>query len=290
MSLKEIKNRIASVKSTRKITAAMKMVSSVKLRKAQQGVLAVVPYVEQLDGILRHLVSTGKTRPGALLTGASRSGRTALVAVSSNTSLCGGFNSNIIKHTQALAAQLLEKSGKEPLIFPVGQKIGQSLAKTKLQLDNRFLTLMDKREYSGSAALADHLVELFTEGAIDKVVLVYTHFRSAGSQEITDSVLLPMAVETDATEASLQIPPDCILEPSADDLLQELLPMVLRMKVHSALLDSFASEQAARVIAMQAATDNADKLTGELTMQYNKQRQQAITNELLDLAGGTQNQ
>lgn len=287
MSLKEIKARIASVRNTRKITSAMKMVSSVKLRKAQQAAMSAVPYVEQLDNIMVHLMQTPSVCDNVLLTGHDSVKSAAIVAFSSDSSLCGGFNSNIIK-ASLKTADALSREGLDITVYTVGQKVTDAFAKTSYRVCTDYKDLIEKREYSTAAKLCDTLVGMYQEGTTDKVILVYTHFKSAGSQQIVNETLLPIPAKTSTEESVMGT--DFILEPSADELMETLLPKVLRMKVHTAVLDSYASEQAARVMAMQMATDNADKLAGELTMQYNKQRQQAITNELLDLAGGSQNQ
>lgn len=283
MSLKEIKIRIASVTNTRKTTSAMKMVSSVKLRKAQQGIQYAVPYVEQLDHILGHLSGMPAAQKVSPLVVQREVKEVAVVCFSSDSSLCGGFNGNIIKHSRALVNEL-SKIDKTPLVYTVGQKITDAFRKEGMSINTGYADMMQSRSYEQAASLADDLMDMFLNGHLDKVVLTYTHFKSAGSQKIVDEVLLPVSVP--AAEAEQES--DYILEPSAQDLMKVLLPKVIRTKVYCAMLDSYASEQAARVIAMQAATENADKLIGELTLQYNKLRQQAITNEILDLAAGSQ--
>ena len=282
MSLKEIKIRIASVTNTRKTTSAMKMVSSVKLRKAQQGIQYAVPYVEQLDHILKHLSSVPAARKVSPLVVEREVKEVAMVCFSSDSSLCGGFNSNIIKHSRALYNELY-KVDKTPLVYTVGQKITDAFRKEGLSINTGYADLMQSRSYEQAASLADDLMDMYVNGHLDKVILTYTHFKSAGSQHIVDEVLLPVSVPAGEVLES-----DYILEPSAEELMKVLLPKVIRTKIYCAILDSYASEQAARVIAMQAATENADKLIGELTLQYNKLRQQAITNEILDLAAGSQ--
>ena len=282
MSLKEIKIRIASVTNTRKTTSAMKMVSSVKLRKAQQGIQYAVPYVEQLDHILKHLSSVPAARKVSPLVVEREVKEVALVCFSSDSSLCGGFNGNIIKHSRALYDELY-KVDKTPLVYTVGQKITDAFRKEGININTGYANIMAKRSYEDAASLADDLMDMYLNGHLDKVILTYTHFKSAGSQHIVDEVLLPVSVPAGEAEES-----DYILEPSAEELMKVLLPKVIRTKVYCAMLDSYASEQAARVIAMQAATENADNLIGELTLQYNKLRQQAITNEILDLAAGAQ--
>ena len=284
MSLKEIKNRIASVSNTRKTTSAMKMVSSVKLRKAQQSIQTALPYVRQLDHILSSLSAMPQAGLLSPLVVSREVKRTAVVCFSSDSSLCGAFNGNIIRHSRSLIAKLTE-SGESPLVYTVGERITDAFRKEGLEADTGYSGMMEKRAYGQAVSLADELMDMYLKGVIDKVVLSYTHFRSAGSQQIVDTVLLPVSVETGGSRYAN----DYILEPSAEQLIETLLPKVIRMKLYSAVLDSYASEQAARVVAMQAATENADKLIGELTLQYNKLRQQAITSELLDLAGGSQN-
>lgn len=282
MSLKEIKLRIASVGNTRKTTSAMKMVSSVKLRKAQQAVQYALPYVDELDRILKSLSGMPVFTEMPLLHERPVS-NVAIIAISSDSSLCGGFNSNIIRHTGELYRRYRDELDPQPLLYTVGQKITDSFQKSGIEVNAGYSDLVATRDYRQAAALADDLMEIFLNGRLDRVVLTYTHFKSAGSQAIVDETLLPLTVPESMQDG---LGTDFILEPSAEGLLQTLLPKVIRMKLHSAVLDSYCSEQAARVIAMQAATDNADNLLGELRLQYNKLRQQAITNELLDLAGG----
>ena len=282
MSLKEIKIRLGSVRNTRKTTSAMKMVSSVKLRKAQQSIQFAVPYVEQLDHILKHLSVMPAAQKVSPLVVEREVKEVALVCFSSDSSLCGGFNGNIIKHSRALYNELYNID-KTPLVYTVGQKITDAFRKEGLSINTGYANLMQSRSYEQAASLADDLMDMYVNGHLDKVILTYTHFKSTGSQHIVDEVLLPVSVP--AGEA---LESDYILEPSAEELMKVLLPKVIRTKIYCAILDSYASEQAARVIAMQAATENADKLIGELTLQYNKLRQQAITSEILDLAAGSQ--
>ena len=284
MSLKEIKIRIASVRNTRKTTSAMKMVSSVKLRKAQQSIQYAVPYVEQLDHILKNLSCMPAAIKVSPLVVSREVNEVAMVCFSSDSSLCGGFNGNIIKHSRSLYDELY-KIDKTPLVYTIGQKITDAFRKEGLPINDGYASMMQNRSYEEAASLADDLMDMYLNGHLDKVILTYTHFKSAGSQRIVDEVLLPVSVPAGEAEEES----DYILEPSAEELMKVLLPKVIRTKVYCAMLDSYASEQAARVIAMQAATENADKLIGELTLQYNKLRQQAITNEILDLAGGAQN-
>lgn len=279
MSLKEIKSRIASVTNTRKTTQAMKMVSSVKLRKAQQSIQQTMPYVEQLDHIMSRLAAMPECRAASPLVVEREVKNVAMICFSSDTSLCGGFNAAIIRHSRQLAAEL-SLIDDRPHIYTIGQKITEAFQKEGLEINTGYSNMMESRSYEEAASLADDLMDMFLNGHLDRVVLTYTHFKSPGSQQIMDEVLLPITVPSITHSYDM----DYILEPSARDIMTALLPKVVRLKVCRAVLDSYASEQAARVIAMQAATENAENLISELTLQYNKLRQQAITNEILDLA------
>ena len=297
-SLKEVKGRIATVNNTRKITSAMKMVASAKLHKAQGAITHMLPYEKRLHELLTNLLGGGD----ALFWGTPREvKRVALVVFSSNSSLCGGFNANVIKH----ATQWLDEHqalGKENiLIYPVGKKVADAMVKMGYPIQGDFQHLADKPSFAEAAELAQGLMDKFAHGEVDKVELIYNHFKNTASQILTREVYLPMGSQNCHSERSEDVllrtsseksrlhpqDVDYILEPSREELLTMLLPKVLRMKLYTALLDSNASEHAARTMAMQIATDNADDLLQELTLMYNKTRQQAITNELLDIVGGS---
>ena len=287
-SLKEVKGRIATVNNTRKITSAMKMVASAKLNKAQGAITNLLPYERRLHELLTNLLSGGD----ALSWGTPREvKRAALVVFSSNSSLCGGFNANVIKH----AAQWLDEHqalGKENiLIYPIGKKVADAIVKMGYTIQGDFQHMADKPSFAEAAELAQGLMDKFAQGEVDKVELLYNHFKSTATQILTREVYLPMVCHpeehSDEGSRKHQEEVDYILEPTREELLTMLLPKVLRMKLYTALLDSNASEHAARTMAMQIATDNADDLLQELTLMYNKTRQQAITNELLDIVGGS---
>lgn len=284
MSLKDIKTRITSVANTRKTTSAMKMVSSVKLRKAQQSIHFALPYVEQLNDILLHLTAMPQARKVSPFVVEREVKKVAVVCFSSDSSLCGAFNSNIIKHCRELIGDVT-RIDANPYIYTVGQKITEAFVREEIQIDRQYAGMMAKRSYDEAAMLADMLMDMYLNGHLDRVILSYTHFISLGSQQIINETLLPVTIPSGKDEQETEY----ILEPSAEELMKTLLPKVIRMKVYCAVLDSYTSEQAARMIAMQAATDNADNLIDELTLQFNKLRQQAITNEILDLAGGSRN-
>ena len=321
-SLKEIKSRIASVNSTRKITSAMKMVASSKLHHAQTAIENMLPYENMLEHILKtFLVSApdvelpfDQERPVK---------KVALIVFSSNSSLCGGFNANIIK-TMLHAIEEYRKQGltnDDIIIYPIGRKVEEKVRKLGLRSAGSFVHLADK---PNSAQCRDISVEagtMFLEGKVDKVELIYHHFKSAGSQVLTRRTFLPIDLHDDvgadndrdlssnlATKKSQEylknrnkqeeereqttvkpLNDNFLVEPDLKTVLTELVPNELHLMVYTALLDSNASEHAARMVAMQTATDNADELLRELNLQYNKSRQAAITSELLDIVGGSSN-
>ena len=305
-SLKEIKGRIGSVQSTLKITSAMKLVASAKLRKAQQTIEGMRPYERKLQGMLDHLVASGAKVSGEYTripaAGVDASGqRIALVAFASNSSLCGAFNANAVR----LVLETIRSYGDADVtVYSVGRKMADSMRKAGWPSPADYQKLADKPAYAPAAELAEKLMEDFRAGRLDRIDLVYNHFVSSGKQVPVRETLLPMGEIQMAGQAGRDerigddadvIPGltrdiDYILEPSASALLEDLLPKSLRLKFYTALLDSNASEHAARTVAMQTATDNGEDLLQELTLQYNKSRQQKITSEILDLAGGNQQQ
>lgn len=291
-SLKEVKNRIASVKSTRQITSAMKMVASAKLHKAQGRISSMLPYQQQLHSILTNFLSTDTTVESPY-TDVRPVSRVAIVPFSSNTSLCGAFNSNVTKLLEQVLADYQSLDKEHILIYPVGKKIEEAVKKMGYTPQGSYQAMADKPSYQEANQLADTLMHAFLTGAIDKVELVYHHFKSTGTQVLMREDYLPINLQEvvrQMMENEKHIPifkSDYIVEPSASELIAILLPKVLSQKIFTVLLDSSASEHAARMLAMQTATDNANNLIQELTIQYNKSRQQAITNELLDIIGGT---
>ena len=283
-SLKEIKGRIGSVQSTLKITSAMKLVASTKLRRAQTAIENMLPYDRQLGTILHNFLSSGVTVVSPF-TEERPTERVAVVVVASNSSLCGGFNSNVIRQADTVLEEYAKKLGKEHLlIYPVGRKVSQSLSK-RYSLLKDYEAIDDKPAYKDASALAEHLMELFLKKEIDRVELVYTHYKSTSTQIVMHETFLPLALQSEDENGEGMS--DYIVEPSPKELVTRLLPKTLRMKIYTILLDSNASEHAARTVAMQQATDNANELLQELNLMYNKGRQQAITSELLDIIGGT---
>ena len=282
-SLKEVKRRISTVNNTRKITSAMKMVASAKLHKAQASITNMLPYEQHLSGLLTKLLRDSDKC--LWNTPRKEVRRVALVVCSSNTSLCGGFNVTIIKHTLKWIEEHRVLGVGNLLLYPIGKKVADALQKQGFSIQGDFQHLADKPSFNEVSALAQHLMELFSKGEVDRVELLYNHFKSMASQVLTHEVYLPMP--TSGTQSASNNQADYILEPSREELLAMLLPKVLRLKLYTVLLDSNTSEHASRTMAMQIATDNADGLLQELTLMYNKTRQQAITSELLDIVGGS---
>lgn len=288
-SLKEVKTRIASVNSTRKITSAMKMVASSKLHHAQQAIESMRPYEHQLSHIMSTFVANMEGSIESPYAGSREIKRVAIVVYTSNSSLCGAFNANVVK---AFNHKLddYKKAGIEVVkVYALGKKAADAVAKVGFNNPTDYSTLLDHPSYEKASDIATEIMDLYTTGQIDKAELIYHHFKSAGSQILTEETFLPIELDTTSNnnqEGSKQAI-DFIAEPSKEDVIAELIPKSLHLKLFTALLDSLASEHAARVIAMQAATDNADDLLRELTLTYNKTRQQAITSELLDIVGGS---
>ena len=322
-SLKEIKTRIASVHSTRKITSAMKMVASSKLHHAQNAIESMLPYEAMLEHILKtFLVSTPDTdtpfdeeRPVK---------RVALLVFSSNSSLCGGFNANVIKLLQQTIDEYHAKglTDKDIVIYPVGRKVFEAAKKRGYECVYPYPQLADKPNSEECRNIAKELGQKWLKGEFDKVEIIYHHFKSAGSQVLQRKNFLPIDLEEELNEDTVRdlssnistkaaqdylkkkgqtetqksnsetvtpLNDDFIIEPDLHTVLTSLVPKRLHLMVYTALLDSNASEHAARMVAMQTATDNADDLLRSLNLQYNKSRQAAITSELLDIMGGSVN-
>ena len=286
MNLKEVKLRIQSVKNTQKITSAMKLVSAAKLRRAQNAIEGMRPYKEKLDEILAAFLGSLSllNTPWAVQREAKK---VAVVAVSSSSSLCGSFNSNIIREAKAVVEKYIA-AGAAVEIYPVGKKIFEAFGKSGYEQDTVLLEQAAKVTYAQVAAVAATLMERFATGDIDRVELVYTHYHSAARQVPVNEALLPVDTMSVAGGESGEAV-DFIIEPGREELLHTLLPKVITLRLFTALLDSATAEHAARMLAMQIATDNADELIADLVREYNKGRQQAITNELLDIVSGSAN-
>jgi F-type H+-transporting ATPase subunit gamma len=282
-SLKEIKVRINSIKSTRKTTSAMKMVASAKLHKAMTVFGNMLPYSKSLHHVMEALLSSEFSSP---LCEKRPVEKVAIVAFSSNSSLCGAFNSNIIRETQKKIESYKNLPKENLQIYTIGKKVYDALRKKGFSITQHFPGLAEKPDYNTIAALADSFVKQFEAKQIDRVEILYHHFKSAGVQLLMSETLLPLVLPAPDNKDASKMNADYILEPSREDLLNSLIPKSIKLQLYTSLLESNTSEHAARMVAMQIATDNADKLVNELTIIYNKTRQQAITNELLDIVGG----
>ncbi|MBP5307154.1 MAG: ATP synthase F1 subunit gamma [Paludibacteraceae bacterium] len=283
-SLKEVRARIASVTSTSKITSAMKLVSAAKLRRAQDAIASFLPYQEKLGEMLTNYVASSTEALSVPLAQVRDVRRIAVVAVSSNSSLCGAFNSNVIKAAQKAIAQYSDLDKKDVLVYPVGKKMTAALAKAGYVAAKNFDDLVDSPDYDKTGALVDELIALFCEKQVDRVLLIYNHFKNAAQQQVRTEQFLPVTASADTKAPKL----DYILEPDRNRVIQELVPRVVRLQLYGAILDSIAAEHGARTTAMQIATDNAQDLIQELTLKYNKARQAAITNELIDIVSGSE--
>lgn len=288
-SLKEVKTRIGSVKSTRKITNAMKMVASSKLHHAQKDIEGLRPYEYHLASIMARFLSAGEGEVESPYAEVREVKKVALVVISSNSSLCGAFNANVIKEFQKASAQY-GHDGVGVEVFPIGKKIAKAVQKAGYSFDTDMSDVLEHHDFGSAVKIAEMLMTRFAEGEIDKVEIISQRFVNTSRQEIRKNIFLPISLETSAdvdTPSQKGKRPDYIVEPSVLGVISSLIPASLHMQIYSAILDSLAAEHAARVVAMQVATDNADDLIEQLTLTYNKTRQQAITSELLDMASGS---
>ena len=279
-NLKEIRNRISSVSSTMQITSAMKMVSAAKLKKAHDAITAMRPYANKLTALLQNLSANLDAESGSKFA-ESRPVKTVLiVAITSNRGLCGAFNSNIIRQTNQLAEIY---SDKKISVVAIGKKGNDVLSKNLEILSNQS-TVFDNLTFENVAEIADMLMTNFESGAFDKIELVYNKFKNAATQIVTTEQFLPIV----ATADERGVPSDYIFEPTKEEIIKTLIPKSLKMQLYKAIRDSFASEHGARMTAMHKATDNATELRDQLKLTYNKARQAAITNEILEIVGGAE--
>jgi len=284
-SLKEVKTRIVSVKSTKKITAAMKMVSSAKLKKAQTAIENIAPYQDRLNRILNNFLAT-ETDFHSAYAEVRAVKRLAIVVFSSNSALCGAFNSNVIKKLNEVYEENKKLGSENIVIFPIGKKVYEASKKLKAKLSGQYNLLAEKPNFDGMAEITNMLMDNFLKKDFDKVIVIYHHLKSTAVQQLFVENFLPISFEQKGKGEEQSVSGDYIVEPNKMEVLQALLPKALRTKLYASLLDSNASEHGARVVAMQIATDNAEDLIKELTVLYNKTRQQTITSELLDIVGG----
>ena len=320
-SLKEIKTRITSVNSTRKITSAMKMVASSKLHHAQVAIQNMLPYENQLEHILKSFLVSTPDASSVYQKSHAQVKKVALIVYTSNSSLCGGFNTNVLKMMQQVVAEYKAQGIDDITIYPIGRKVEEKAKKLGLKVAGSYIELAEKPASEQCREIAIEVGKKYVANDFDKVELIYHHFKSAGSQILTRKTYLPIDLSTEAigedndrdltsnlatakaqeylrkkgenservVTEGIQLNDDFIVEPDLETVLNSLVPKLLHLMIYTALLDSVASEHAARMVAMQTATDNADELLRTLNLQYNKSRQAAITNELLDIVGGSSN-
>tara|TARA_B110000046_G_scaffold150283_1_gene158624 strand:+ start:467 stop:1333 length:867 start_codon:yes stop_codon:yes gene_type:complete len=282
-NLKEIRNRITSIKSTMQITSAMKMVSAAKLKKAQDAITAMRPYSSKLTELLQNLSATLDSDASGAYSTQREVSKVLLVAVTSNRGLCGGFNSSI---TKAAVRTINEKYSDASVdIFAIGKKGADVLSKSYNVVATRN-DIFDDLTFDNTATIAEKLMDLYVDGSYDKIELVYNQFKNAATQIPQVEQFLPIKpIESkDATTVNS----DYIFEPSKEEIVLALIPKSLKTQLYKAIRDSFASEHGARMTAMHKATDNATDLRDDLLLTYNKARQAAITNEILEIVGGAE--
>jgi F-type H+-transporting ATPase subunit gamma len=280
-NLKEIRNRITSVSSTMQITSAMKMVSAAKLKKAQDAITAMRPYAEKLTELLQNLSATLDGDVGGEFTTQREVKNVLLVAITSNRGLCGAFNANVIK---AIKSRTDFYAGKNVDVYAIGKKGNDGLAKTCKITDNKS-NVFDNLTFENVADIADDLTQKFLSGQYDRIELVYNQFKNAATQIVMTEQFLPLTpIETKSSSTTV----DYIYEPKKEEILLNLIPKSLKTQLYKAIRDSFASEHGARMTAMHKATDNATELRNQLKLTYNKARQAAITNEILEIVGGAE--
>src|SRR5690606_805592 len=280
-NLKEIRNRISSVSSTMQITSAMKMVSAAKLKKAQDAITAMRPYADKLTELLQSLSATLDADSGSKCSDQREVKNVLIVAITSNRGLCGAFNSNIIKEVHKLSK--VTYANKEVSYLAIGKKANDAFKKTNKIIANES-AVFDDLTFENVAEIAQMLMDKFVAGDFDKIVIVYNKFKNAATQEVMTEPFLPIVpVEKDAN-----VNLDYIFEPSTIEIVEQLIPKSLKTQLYKGVRDSFASEHGARMTAMHKATDNATELRDQLKLTYNKARQAAITNEILEIVGGAE--
>ncbi len=287
-SLKEVRTRIRSVKSTQQITKAMKMVAASKLRKAQDAILQLRPFTEKLSEILQNVVRATEDSLPSPFAEIRDVERVLIVLITSDRGLCGAFNSNVVKKTLALIEEeysSVHDSG-QLYVLPIGQKGYEYFKKRGFNVIEEYSQLFSQLSFDNVKEAADSAMDSFLNRELDKVVLVYNEFKNVATQILCVEQFLPLTADTDENEQNMTA--DYIFEPSKSDIKQDLIPQSLRFQFYKAVLESNASEHGARMTAMEIATENADELLSDLQIIYNRTRQAAITKEILDIVGGAE--
>ena len=279
--LKEIRNRISSVSSTMQITNAMKMVSAAKLKKAQDSISATLPYSNKLSELVKNISASIDSVDSNPLFVSREVRKTLIIVITSNKGLCGGFNSNVIKEVYNISS---EYGSNKPDLLTIGKK-GDDILKKKFNVISSHNDLFEQFSYLNVKSIASKVMQLYTDEKYDEVILVYNHFKNAATQIITKEQFLPISENTDNNVSTSG---DYIFEPNRVRILEELIPKTLSIQLFKSISDSIAGEHGARMTAMHKATDNASELRDQLKLTYNKARQTAITNEILEIVGGAE--
>ncbi len=288
-NLKAIRTRISSVKSTRQITSAMKMVSAAKLRKAQDKIVRLRPYANKLYEILVNLSqSLSDSEVENVYGRISAPDKVLIVVITSNRGLCGAFNANVIKEARRIVSEKYDDQFRRGnlKVLTIGKKGFDYLRKTPVKLLSEQNSLLNDLSFDNASKVADQIMNSFITGEFDRVELVYNQFKNAAVQNLTYEVFLP--VQTIPADKVKVVPVDYIYEPTQEEIVQELIPKSLKIQFYKAVLDSFVAEHGARMTAMHKATDNATEMIRDLTLLYNKARQSAITNQILEVVSGAE--
>ncbi len=279
-NLKELRTRIASVKSTMQITSAMKMVSAAKLKRAQDAIVQMRPYANKLKELLENLSASLENSAEGKYSEQRDVEKVLIVAVSSNRGLCGGFNASINKKVNLLVSE--DFAGKDITLYTIGKRVTDFYSLRDFKIMNSNAAIFDQLDFENSSVIAEEIMEAFVSGSFDHIVLVYNQFKNAAVQIVQVEQFLP--VKPIETDTAVQL--DYIFEPGKEEIVLEMIPKSLKTQIYKALLDSHASEHGARMTAMHKATDNAGELRDSLSLVYNRQRQAAITNEILEIVAG----
>jgi F-type H+-transporting ATPase subunit gamma len=287
-SLKEVRNRITSIKSTQQITSAMKMVAASKLRKAQNNILGMRPYASKLRELLQDLSGSIDSMEDNVYTQDRKADKVLIIAISSNKGLCGAFNTNVIKKVNSLLEkefnQQYENNNVDLFLF--GKKALEYFTKRKYKNVKGDIDLLDNLKFEQSNVFAESFMKAFVGREYDKIIIVYNQFKNAAVQKLISEQFLPIVPEEQKSETKIQH--DYIFEPNKEDIVRELIPKTLKIQLYKALLDSYASEQGARMTAMHMATENATEIIKDLQLKYNKARQAAITSQLIEIVSGAE--
>ena len=287
-NLKEVRTRIESVKSTQQITSAMKMVAASKLRKAQNAIIKLRPYASKLHEILQNLSKSIEDSEEHVYSEVREPENILLIIIASNRGLCGPLNANVIKTANNLIEKKYNKQFKSGnlSIFCFGKKISDYYSKVEYKITETNNEIFDNLTFDNVAPIAENLMKDFADEKYDRIEIIFNHFINAAVQRLVSVQYLPIVPETQSGSHQHELNADFIFEPNKEEILKELIPKSLKIQLYKAILDSFVSEQGARMTAMHQATDNAQEILKNLKLSYNKARQAAITNEILEIVSG----